>query len=309
MLGQIFSDEAQLDLRQPVATVAVPNWMTSFLLPPHQKVECDVLLPDINFWIQWGVVWLIQSINVAVLSYLAYILVLGKERSTSTYLLGYGVIIPLVLITPFYIATWFNIASPMLKLTIAVHSALCAFRCIGAMHGTIPHDLGANATTFCIYCTSVVDNVRDEKGKMSKTTKLDNKKNWKRFVKSFIMVGVMLTVLDTPQDWKLFNYTPSSFFQFLHLKHLINNFAIAYLQHLTLLSGTSVAALIAGHLTGTKLHDASNDPLLSSSSPSDFWGRRWNNIVHRAMKVRMYISGISKCSIVKALQIISPFIN
>ena len=208
-----------------------------------------------------------------------------------------------------------------------------------AMHGTIPHDLGANATTFCIYCTSVVDNVRDEKGKMSKTTKLDNKKNWKRFVKSFIMVGVMLTVLDTPQDWKLFNYTPSSFFQFLHLKHLINNFAIACkcfhisfrnvsyhawhnhlydftytyfetdLQHLTLLSGTSVAALIAGHLTGTKLHDASNDPLLSSSSPSDFWGRRWNNIVHRAMKVRMYISGISKCSIVKALQIISPFIN
>ena len=59
--------------------------------------------------------------------------------------------------------------------------------------------------------------------------------------------------------------------------------------HLCLLSGSSVFGFAVTLLTGIQTKDLTNNPLFGSSSPSDFWGRRWNNVVHKTLKVRFSV--------------------
>ena len=41
-------------------------------------------------------------------------------------------------------------------------------------------------------------------------------------------------------------------------------------------------------LFGNKVIELSDSPLTRSSSPSDFWGRRWNNLIHVGLKQGVY---------------------
>jgi hypothetical protein len=73
------------------------------------------------------------------------------------------------------------------------------------------------------------------------------------------------------------------------LPHLYDTFVQAYMLNVALsLSMTGVSAL-AGLLTGVQMEDRVSDhPLLLSESVSDFWGRRWNILIHVALKRSMY---------------------
>lgn len=48
-------------------------------------------------------------------------------------------------------------------------------------------------------------------------------------------------------------------------------------------------AIIPAILTGVQYDDDVTDyPLICSTSPSDFWGRRWNNLIHDSLKQGVY---------------------
>ena len=42
-------------------------------------------------------------------------------------------------------------------------------------------------------------------------------------------------------------------------------------------------------LSGNKVIELSDSPMTRSSSPSDFWGRRWNALVHLVLKGGVYV--------------------
>jgi hypothetical protein len=73
------------------------------------------------------------------------------------------------------------------------------------------------------------------------------------------------------------------------LPHLYDTFLQAYMLNVSLsLSMTGIAAL-GGALAGVQMNDTVTDhPLLLSESVSDFWGRRWNNLIHVALKQGVY---------------------
>lgn len=52
------------------------------------------------------------------------------------------------------------------------------------------------------------------------------------------------------------------------------------------------AAMVVTLLFGRKTKVVTQNALLKSTSVSDFWGRRWNQLVHGALKVRMSIADI-----------------
>lgn len=59
--------------------------------------------------------------------------------------------------------------------------------------------------------------------------------------------------------------------------------------HLCLLNGASAFQFIIVLTTRLKTKDTTNNPLFGSKSPSDFWGRRWNNVVHKVLKVSLKV--------------------
>ena len=71
------------------------------------------------------------------------------------------------------------------------------------------------------------------------------------------------------------------------------------------LSGT---ALLASLLTGVSFDDnVTNNPMFCSSSPSDFWGRRWNNLIHTDLKRGVYRPILRSNSGSKALASLATF--
>ena len=63
-----------------------------------------------------------------------------------------------------------------------------------------------------------------------------------------------------------------------------NRFAV--LMSLSLYMGLAGIAAIVQLVAGVQTEPIVENPLLASTSPSDFWGRRWNRLVHNGLKVR-----------------------
>ena len=94
-------------------------WLVSFLLISFQSVVNCMFA----FVVYYGII-IPQQKHQAVLS---------------TYLLGYGVVIPLLLILPFWLIEWFDLHNNALILCVGgSNPAMLVFRCLEAMHGTLP---------------------------------------------------------------------------------------------------------------------------------------------------------------------------
>jgi len=83
-------------------------------------------------------------------------------------------------------------------------------------------------------------------------------------------------------------YEPITVERYLNLSHLGNCFAMAYFFQSALAVGNSVLGNLVQLLTGYKVLHTMKNPMLEATSPSDFWGRRWNVLVHVVLKRGVY---------------------
>jgi hypothetical protein len=65
--------------------------------------------------------------------------------------------------------------------------------------------------------------------------------------------------------------------------HLGNTYCLAVLTYLTLTFGFELAVL-GEQIKGYYTPPVFSNPLFTSTSPSDFWGRKWNKMIHRILK-------------------------
>ena len=103
----------------------------------------------------------------------------------------------------------------------------------------------------------------------------------------YLLNTIMYSFL-APVDYAPFNTDSEAHHVFwsLELRHLCNNFVAAVLVSLSLsfsLSGVSALVQLVG---GFQCEHVVDNPMFQSSSPSDFWGRRWNRLIHVGLKVR-----------------------
>lgn len=76
--------------------------------------------------------------------------------------------------------------------------------------------------------------------------------------------------------------------QYLRLGHLGNCFFAAYMFQLCLgLFGFAMSAVVQ-FASGLKTNISMRNPMLEATSPSDFWGKRWNTLVHGVLKRGVY---------------------
>ena len=69
--------------------------------------------------------------------------------------------------------------------------------------------------------------------------------------------------------------------------HCLSNIPAVILQ-LNLDVFATAIGMIPICLYNVEVIDIMNNPLLATTSPSDFWGKRWNLLIHGVLKVQYF---------------------
>ena len=232
----------------------------------------------------------LQATVAALTAYFLYKSIIEPKRAdTSTaFMIGWGVVIPLWIVWPVVMIQTLEIRNAIFKFVVGcVYPVVCLFRTLECIYGFTPAWVHS-ATDYVAYYASVMIFARDSKTNQlvpcppSKVT---------RHLVNFLLFGTILGALQSflapfdymapfggADDWyALERYSTWQFYG--------NSFLHAFLFQMTLTfytEGLTLAfVLISG---GYQTLPVMLNPLLESRSPLDFWGRRWNLVVHQVLK-------------------------
>jgi len=90
-LLSLYSQNIEADERTSILDVPIGNYGTLGLLPPHPI-----------FWVQLTIVLIIQSTLNSIAAVIIYVSIVQHRGSTRSYLVGYGIICPLLIVVPFH---------------------------------------------------------------------------------------------------------------------------------------------------------------------------------------------------------------
>ena len=286
LLRIIFADKLDEDTREPIVTFSTSNGS-----------EYGLLAPSLSFWLQMAAILVLQSILCNALAALVYYGIIRRRGTSTAYLIGYGFVIPFVVAMPFYFIRALDLRNTCFMIAVASTPVLLTFRCLEAMYGFSPPAVEAQITNYMLYYGSVIEFVFDGKTNHAvKSTKGEALIKARRFLTFYLFLALLFSVLE-PCSYAPIDMRPrgssgptieGTISDFLHPGHLANNFAVAYVTHVCLHTGTLGFGAAISLLAGIKTMDIADNPFFLSSSPSDFWGRRWNCLVHGVLKRGIY---------------------
>lgn len=134
-----------------------------------------------------------------------------------------------------------------------------------------------------------------DKGTPKRTTLRFLAKQLATLGRDFAVLSVVVSVLQ-PNRYELLSTASSSavdsmdhtLSEMLDWRHLVNNYFAALLISISLSQSCAGVGLIYNLLYGVQTYDMVLNPMLKSRSVTDFWGRRWNVLVHTGLKNGVY---------------------
>uniref|UniRef100_A0A7S4AXF0 Wax synthase domain-containing protein n=1 Tax=Pseudo-nitzschia australis TaxID=44445 RepID=A0A7S4AXF0_9STRA len=292
----------------------------------------------VSFWIKSFIFLSLQSFMNLCVATFVYRFILVTRPSTSlpssnpspcySYLIGYGLVCPILLLAPFYIVTH----CVELK-NVALIICLCGglptlllLRVVEAIHGLVPpafllvdDDVTKMAETH-VQEGNHGDNQKKASGRGKQKenyngfkrfilyyaatlqVKIDQKTNQpvrftrqimisqlRSFFSIFLQTSILYSLLQ-PFDYAI---APSrrpiqNLADLYYWGNIVNAFAMASLTSLLLNGGASGLGLMTSFCSGLTMENFSASPLTQSSSPSDFWGNRWDRPVASALRRGAY---------------------
>mmetsp|Transcript_10348 Transcript_10348/g.15716 ORF Transcript_10348/g.15716 Transcript_10348/m.15716 type:complete len:440 (+) Transcript_10348:68-1387(+) len=291
----LYSEVLESDQRLPCLTFTIAGYGTYGLLAP-----------SLQFWLALGTCLVLGAIYSAILSCVMYKFIIlprklhsqssssksNEYHSTSTSLLiGFGVIMPLCVIYPYYGIHFLLIKNKVIKFLFGIASLTTAFRCSEAVFGFLPTHVDDSLWNVIVYNAFPVECKFDKVGAIPSTWA-----NVGYYVRNF---GVSCTALGlycsflVMSDYKLYPTEEGpklgdvSLYNALNWHQLANNFSIAILFQIYLTT-FSYAINAVTSLVGLTQIPMMLNPIFESTSLSDFWGRRWNLVVHGFLKRGVY---------------------
>jgi len=279
-----------------------PNDRESVFHFDFNDVTIDLFLPSPTFWSQVLASLFISELFVVVIAFIVYHGIIPNRGSATTttttvspYLIGFGIVCPLCLIFPFWIMNFFEFRNEVLRFTaLAMLPITCMFHCTEAMFGFSPHSVETSFRNYVFYYLSVVEIIFDKKtNEVVKSTRADILSKAKSFGCNILITGAYQSVLRHVQYQPFESHINANTLSFLRLelfhgvldwKLILNNLAITILIQMYISMFTSSLCLLVAVLLRVKTHASMNNPIILSSSPSDFWGNRWNLIIHGCLK-------------------------
>jgi len=286
-VARLFADKLVEDDRQPAVVFsigAIPG------LIDEEGTKFGLLVPKLQFWIQLVILLAFQTVLCIGLALIILNFVAKRRGSSSSYLVGYGIIIPAVLAFPYVVISWLGIRNIMVRFVFYLPT-LITFRVLEAMHCSqedVP-SAEASVSNYVLFYSCLVEVKYDaETTKPLSLTEAEIVKRLWRIASQYVMLGILYSLVlqssfapfDVPTEAHTLDH---SLTDLLHLGHLGNNLVGAYLMFLTL-SFSQSAVAFAVNIFGFKTVDVMRNPLLESTSPSDFWSHRWNQVIHSMLK-------------------------
>lgn len=237
------------------------------------------------FWLQLQVLMIIQALVNLVLGTIIYFLIVKKRGSVASYLLGYGFLVPFLVVFPFLVISWADLRNPGFLLASAAGPCLVLLRCIEAMHGTSPPFAEKSLSMFLLYYVSTVQFEINPKTQEAVVVTLQTiVRKASTFLSLYIQLGIIFSVA-IPRNFELFPTREiESPWDLFFWGNLGNNYIMAYLTSIGLEVGSTGIGLLTSVCSGYDTVQLNFRPLSESSSPSDFWGQRWNRLVSSGLK-------------------------
>lgn len=292
------------DQRRPWVTVEIPE-MNFHLFGRTNLIggRYGVLLPKVQFWNDITTVFILDLVLGAVLATVVFHFILQRRGTPTAFLVGFGAVIPFCILFPYSYVAFTGVQNMSVRFTLCLPLVLYAFKCLEAMFGFTPFGAKASLRSFCMYYAAPAELISDRKtGRVLSATKEDIIRNSFSSAWTMIFITILLSVF-SPFGYEPFYSNAREFDEgisvsaILHPGHLGNCFLAAMLFQLCLAlsgAGFGVAVQLA---TGHKVIETMRNPMLEATSSSDFWGRRWNVLIHGILKrgvykpVRKYSSG------------------
>jgi len=269
----------------------------TFSLPFHHhpsSTTFGLFPPTSETWLQLSYYVLLQIPIQCAFAFLIYTTIIPHRGTTKAYLIGWGFIIPLSCGMPFWILECLDVRNKVVKLAGGNIMSIVGFRCVEAMYGTPPSPVvEASLSNYVAYYNTLVPFVWDEKTQARKRVtagEILRTVVWLVFV--FHAYSLLLSFM-IHYDFKPFPNDHVELDQF-HLtldlftpQHFANGYLLAVLTYLNLSLGFGATAL-GNKLQGHSTVPIFRNPLFASRTPTEFWTRRWNVMIHLMMKYGVF---------------------
>lgn len=282
----------------PFADIRIRTYDRIIELPWMMKnVKIGLIPLDIGYWITSFALLSCQAVINSLVAIIAYEFLLPDNNSNSNtkttttrtkkmnpFLIGYGIILPIMIVGPLIICQYWQ--SPNLTMMLTILGAIpniLTLRVVEAMHGKLPDYCQNDRKMTCLYFSStLLLLVRD--GKPVPFTWTIFWQKVKHFISTFLQTSLLLSLL-LANNYQVFPSHPTNIF---YWGNIGNNYLLASLTSTVLDGGASGLGILTSCMTGHTLDSFSESPLTLSTSPSDFWGQRWDRPVQSALRRGCY---------------------
>ena len=278
----------------PIAHIFDEKLTVEDRIPIHLFGSLAVLPPKMEFWLQLTVLLSLQMVISAAFAVVVYkLIVTRQEAGPLSFLVGFGVVIPLALYVPFYLLVALDLQSKTLAMALICLPILVTLRCMEAMFSFVPTAAGKSLKNYIVYYASMMKTKFDDQLEPAKATASDVLRRIGEFGLLFVVLSLLFSCT-SPYDFAPFvtrfeaHSIDHGLVDLFHPFHLVNNFVAAVLVSVSLSFSTLGASLLFNISTGIMTERVVENPMFASKTPSEFWGRKWNNLVHSLLKSGVY---------------------
>jgi Membrane bound O-acyl transferase family len=239
----------------------------------------------------------------------------GRPPPVTALLVTFGCVIPASLLLPVYAMNAIDLRSKTLRFGCILLPMLIPLKCLDALFGVDSDHrrLRTKSLQHYLYYMGFIllpkyarkdsedgqpECERPKSGKRRVVVPLTTTSVWRSqvgFLRWFIMTVAVYQVL-LPCNFRPFSKRSvdrdptSDLYPTFDVACLYNTFVQAVVLFLTLIFSMYGVAAICSVTANMQVCDSIFDkqPLFCATSPSDFWGRRWNSLVHHVLKEGMY---------------------
>jgi hypothetical protein len=279
-LHGVYANKFEEDVREPEV----------FFTVPYGGGTYGIMGVDPMFWVQLILIMLLETVVSVAAAVVVYTWIVKQRGSISAYLVGYGFVCPILLYLPFFLINLLDLRNTAFKLASVLGPSLLVFRTLEAMHGTVPIFDEQSMGNFVRYFTATVENDFDSKTqKPVPVVRSDLVRKAIRCTLLFLQTVLLFSVLIS-YNYRIFPsreiQSPADLF---YWGNLCNSYLMAFLTSLCLEVGSAVVGLLTSLLSGINTVAVNDSPLTKATSPSDFWGNRWNRMVSSGLKRGIFV--------------------
>mmetsp|Transcript_19134 Transcript_19134/g.29178 ORF Transcript_19134/g.29178 Transcript_19134/m.29178 type:complete len:457 (+) Transcript_19134:127-1497(+) len=254
----------------------------------------NLVLPDLQAAAEMAVGGSISiAVGVLFAAMLYHFVLPSREESstspTKTRTLLIGSLICVISIMPYVLFDVVGIQNTAARFSVMAPFILYLFRTFEAAAGFVPRGADESFRRYCTYFATPAEVLFEQR-----VTRKEMIQSSMDVMKCAAIMSIVCTIL-SPSGYTPFGaisagefYEPVTVENYLNPRHLGNCFAIAFFFQSGLALGTAAIGNLVQILTGYKVLRAMKNPMLEATSPSDFWGKRWNLLVHVVLKRGVY---------------------